>query len=90
LKKENFLKVYQGTKVQAKRSLVCSNFVNGRMEQAVGTLYVSKYFDKNAKQEALNMVNNLLQEFKQILRESDWMDDESKKVAIEKVFIYLM
>ena len=58
------------------------------MEQAVGTLYVSKYFDKNAKQEALSMVQNLLEEFKQILRESDWMDEESKKVAIEKVCLF--
>lgn len=55
------------------------------MEQAVGKMYVGRYFDKNAKQEALSMVDNLLGAFKQILRESDWMDEESKKSAIEKV-----
>ena len=31
------------------------------------------------------MANNLLNEFKLILNESDWMDTESKKVALEKV-----
>lgn len=57
------------------------------MENAVGKLYISKHFDKGAKEEALNMVSNLLNEFKQILNESDWMDPVSKKVAIDKVKI---
>jgi len=35
------------------------------------------------------MIHNLLDEFKKILNETDWMDDYSKKVALEKVF-YLM
>jgi hypothetical protein len=33
------------------------------------------------------MIQNLLDEFKKILNETDWMDDYSKKVALEKVFI---
>lgn len=31
------------------------------------------------------MIDNLLNEFEIILKESDWMDDESKKKALEKV-----
>ena len=31
------------------------------------------------------MTNNLLNAFKKMLNETDWMDDESKQVAIEKV-----
>lgn len=31
------------------------------------------------------MIDNLLDEFTQMLNESDWMDDESKLVALEKV-----
>ena len=34
---------------------------------------------------AINILNNLLEEFKQLIKESDWMDDESKKSALEKV-----
>ncbi len=30
------------------------------------------------------MVENILNEFKQILKESDWMDEQSKQKAIEK------
>lgn len=31
------------------------------------------------------MTNNLLNAFKTMLNETDWMDEESKQVAIEKV-----
>lgn len=31
------------------------------------------------------MINNLLEAFKEMLTESDWMDLQSKKVALEKV-----
>lgn len=54
------------------------------MENAVGRLYISKYFDQHSKEEAQHMVDNLLEEFKKILNETEWMDDESKLVAVEK------
>ena len=31
------------------------------------------------------MTNNLLTTFKEMLNETDWMDEQSKKVALEKV-----
>lgn len=31
------------------------------------------------------MINNLLNEFKAILNESDWLDAKSKELAMEKV-----
>jgi predicted metalloendopeptidase len=83
--KLKFDQVYFGTKVQPKRSLVCSNMVQSKMEMAVGQLYIRKYFNNKSKKEALNMVNNLLSEFKLILNENEWMEDESKRRAIEKV-----
>lgn len=35
--------------VSQSRSLYCTNFVGARMEFALGRLYVSNYFDSNAK-----------------------------------------
>ena len=82
--KLDFDRVYRGTKQQAKRPLVCTNMVSNRMDDAVGRLYVSNYFDKTAKDDAFEMVQNLLREFKQIIKETDWMDEVSKQKAIEK------
>lgn len=34
------------------------------------------------------MSNNIIKEFKSILNETDWMDAQSKKAALEKVNIF--
>ena len=34
------------------------------------------------------MTSNLLEEFKKILNESDWMDGNSRDLAIEKVCLF--
>ena len=44
-----FDKVYVGQTTLAPRSRTCSNGALDRMPYAVGRLYVSKYFDENAK-----------------------------------------
>lgn len=66
------------------RSLFCTRFVGNRMDFAVGRLYVSEYFESGAKNHALTMVNNLKDEFKTMLNEYDWMDENSKRAAREK------
>ncbi|CAF0711920.1 unnamed protein product [Brachionus calyciflorus] len=83
--KLEFDKVYEGTSIKQPRSLSCSNFVNSKMEFAVGRLYVSRHFNSSSKEQAVDMINNLLTEFRIILNESDWIDSHSKKLALEKV-----
>lgn len=51
-----FDKVFHGTSVKAKRPLLCSNMVNNKLEDAVGRLYVSKFFDKNSKKDVINII----------------------------------
>ncbi len=46
---QNFSKVYDGAKVRPARALSCSNFVNSKMEYAVGRIYISKFFNSNSK-----------------------------------------
>ena len=55
------------------------------MEYAVGRIYISRYFNSSSKKEAVEMINNLLHEFKAILSESSWIDSISKQHAMEKV-----
>ncbi|RNA08867.1 neprilysin isoform X2 [Brachionus plicatilis] len=83
--KLEFDKIYEGTSIKQPRSLSCSNFVNTKMEYAVGRLYISRYFNSSSKKEAVEMINNLLFEFKAILTESIWIDPISRKHALEKV-----
>lgn len=52
---------------------------------AVGALYVRKYFREDSKAAALEMVNGIRYQFENILKDVAWMDDETRKSAINKL-----
>jgi len=60
-------------------------FYEGSLTNAVGGMYAKKYFQAGAKEIADEMVENIRAEFKIILDEITWMDDETKKRAHKKV-----
>jgi membrane metallo-endopeptidase-like protein 1 len=47
-------------------------------------MYVRKYFHVDAKQNALEMVKYIKEQFKDILRSIDWMDEQTRKSALDK------
>ncbi|CAF0711928.1 unnamed protein product [Brachionus calyciflorus] len=82
--KLEFDKVYKGTKSSHPRIITCSSYVLDVMEFAVGRLYVMKHFNNYSKQAATEMIENIRIEFTQILRETEWLDDESRALALAK------
>lgn len=52
---------------------------------SVGALYVRKYFREDSKAAALEMVNNIRYQFENILKEVNWMDNETRKSALNKL-----
>ncbi|ELU08395.1 hypothetical protein CAPTEDRAFT_163321 [Capitella teleta] len=79
-----YLRVLQGVSRDKVRWQKCIEYVNERMGMAVGKLFIKDYFRKESKDTALEMIHNLREAFNEILMESDWMDDETKAVAMEK------
>ncbi len=59
--------------------------VNGALGEAVGQMYVAKYFPGEAKERMLTLVHNLQEAFKVRIAEADWMDDVTKGRAVEKL-----
>lgn len=53
--------------------------------EAVGKLYVEKYFPEESKKRMLDLVNNLKATFREHIQNLDWMTDETKQKAIEKL-----
>jgi neprilysin len=45
---------------------------------SVGSLYVKKYFKEEAKKNSQAMVEDIRAEFIKILKDVEWMDDETK------------
>ena len=61
------------------------NTVNGVMGEGLGQLYVEKYFPAAAKERMVKLVEHLQQSLAVRIQAQDWMSEETKKVALEKL-----
>lgn len=59
--------------------------VNGTVGEALGQIYVEKYFPPEAKKTAETMVENVMEVYKDRISNLEWMSEDTKKKAIEKV-----
>lgn len=79
-----FETVTSGIKAEMQRDAECAQKTTGRLSIAVGALYVRRYFDENSKRHAVELVNNIRNEFIKLLHDLPWMDETTKLHAIEK------
>ena len=56
----------------------------GLLNLAVASMYVREYVDTKKKKDVTKMVNNIRKTFKLLLPRLEWMDEYTKKNAIEK------
>lgn len=59
--------------------------VNGTLGEAVGQMYVKKFFPEENKQRMLALVHNLQASLGQRIEALEWMSDDTKAKAIEKL-----
>ena len=58
---------------------------NNVIGEAIGKVYVAETFPEEAKRSAEEMVANLIKAYDKRIRDLDWMTDESKEKALEKL-----
>jgi putative endopeptidase len=56
---------------------------------ALGQLYVKKYFTEDAKKRMMELVDNLGKAFETRIGNLDWMSDSTKKVAVAKLHTFI-
>ncbi|KAM8706189.1 hypothetical protein ACLKA7_010466 [Drosophila subpalustris] len=83
--KQSFYHSLFGREESPQRWKVCIAQVNTNMGMAVGSMFVSRYFDDNSKRDTLRMTHELQQAFREILKTTDWLDQSTKQLAEEKV-----
>lgn len=59
--------------------------VEGVLGEGVGRIYVEKYFPAEAKERMINLVKHLQDALAERIQEQDWMSEETKKVALDKL-----
>jgi putative endopeptidase len=81
-----FNKALSGEDTQKSRRQIMTGNVDGYLGQALGQLYVKRYFNEDAKQRVLVLVNNLQKSFENRINQLDWMSDSTKVKAKEKLY----
>ncbi len=61
------------------------NVVNSNLGEVVGKIYVSKHFPPQAKERMVSLVNNLIKAYEESIKELDWMSEDTKKQALDKL-----
>ena len=84
---ENFAfygKVLSGQETQEPRWKRAAHVIDGSIGEALGQLYVEKYFPPEAKARMNDLVNNLRTVFRDRLQKVDWMTEATRAKALAK------
>jgi putative endopeptidase len=80
-----FSKVRSGVKQMRPRWKRALGTADGFMGEAIGQLYVEKYFPESSKEKMLELVGNLRKALGKHIINLPWMSDDTKLRAIEKL-----
>lgn len=64
--------------------------VDGSLGEAVGQMYVEKYFPAEAKERMLKLVANLQEALRERIEQNTWMTDSTKQKSYEKLDAFIV
>lgn len=80
-----YSKTLSGVQQQRERWKRGVQLVNGALGEAVGEIYVAKYYPPAAKAQMNELIENLRAAYQDRIQGSTWMDPETKKAALVKL-----
>jgi len=83
-----FNQALTGQKVQTPRWQTMSSLTDRTIGELLGQLYVAKYFKPEAKARMDVMIENLRKAFEIRIKGLEWMSDETKQKALEKLYAF--
>lgn len=63
--------------------------IDNNLGEALGQIYVKKYFTEDARKRMLELVNNLQKAFEKRIMNLDWMSDSTKQKAKGKLYAFI-
>ena len=82
---EFYGKALSGREEQREQWRRAVSTVNGTLGEVVGKVYVKEHFPPEAKDRMVELVGNLIRAYDQSIRDLDWMTDETKAQALDKL-----
>lgn len=80
-----FGKTFSGKKENTPRWKRATNQVEGQMGEALGKIYVEKYFPASSKERMEKLVKNLQISLGQRIQAQEWMSEATKKAGLDKL-----
>lgn len=80
-----FNRTLNGQQEQEARWKRGTSLVDGTIGEALGQIYVEKYFPPSAKEYMVGLVENLQDTYAERIKKIDWMGDTTKTKALEKL-----
>jgi putative endopeptidase len=89
--KENFTmsQNFSGLKEMQPRWKRISRMTDGVLGEALGQVYVERYFKPEAKARMMELVGNLLKVYDKRLKSLDWMSEETKQKGLQKLSTFV-
>ncbi|WP_372920471.1 M13 family metallopeptidase, partial [Salegentibacter sp.] len=82
---EFYNKTLQGAQEQRPRDEQALQTINWTIGEALGKLYVDEHFPAEAKEQAEEMIANIIKAYETRINNLSWMSEDTKKKAIEKL-----
>ena len=80
-----FGRTMSGRKEDHPRWKRATSQVEGQMGEALGKMYVERYFPASSKERMEKLVKNLQVSLAERIKAQDWMSDETKRAALDKL-----
>jgi putative endopeptidase len=87
---EFFGRTMSGQEQQRPRWKRALGVPNGTLGEAVGEMYVAKYFPESSKEKMVTMVANLQTALGKHIEALEWMSDETKARALDKLSTFIV
>lgn len=84
-----FSRRLNGVEEQRERAQRGINFVSGRLGELIGQVYVERHFPPEYREQMKTLVEYLRRAFDERLETLEWMDDETRAEAKEKLYAFL-
>lgn len=82
---EFYGKTLSGQQEQRSREKRGINLVNGQLDQAVGKIYIDRYFPEESKQQMTEMFENIRSALRTRIENLAWMSPQTKTAALVKL-----
>jgi putative endopeptidase len=79
-------KVLDGREEQREDWRRAVGVVNSALGEVVGKVYVKRHFPPEAKERMVELVGNLMAAYEKSIKELEWMSDETKAQALDKLY----